>query len=177
MVWVELLANQDTSGNEDVHRQKYETKARRPFTRNYKGGLMQYLEDITDAFAGLEEYGWGYEDSQKKQILINNLHLDGSDAYLRTECRNHMKTYQECYEYLRSEAAIRTFENQTSSYRKANMVETGEIAEMTDNFSMDEVVDRVVMKLQGQNQERNNGQFSQRQDSSPRQYMNSFDSD
>ena len=151
MTWIEIAAAHDKSGSAEVHRQKLEAKARRIYTNNYKGGLTQYLEDITDAFAGLEEYDWGYEDDQKKQILINNLQLSGSDNYLRTECRkNSHWSYEQCYEYLRGEAAVRSWEAQTSSYRKANKVTSSVNSyEEADQVSIDDVVERVVFKLQG----------------------------
>ena len=62
------------------------------------------MEDVSDGFAGLEEIGNTYTEKQKMQTLLNNLHFDTGDKYLISHCRNTFSTFQQCYEYLCSEA-------------------------------------------------------------------------
>ena len=122
LVWMDLSLNQDKDGNVNVHEMKLEQKIRRQYTRNYSGGLVQYLEDVADGFAGLDEIECIYTEKQKMHILLGNLQLNDSDQYLITHCRNHFKTFQECYNYLRDEATQCQENNVTSSKRKSNLV-------------------------------------------------------
>ena len=124
LVWLDLVKNQDKDGNVQVHEAKLESKTRRTYDRNYKGGLIQYLEDVSDGFAGLEEIGNSYTEKQKMQTLLNNLHFDSGDKYLISHCRNTFSTFQQCYEYLRSEATQREEEAMTLGRRKANKSST-----------------------------------------------------
>ena len=86
LVWIDLCLNQDNDGNIEVREAKLEAKTCKKYHQGYKGGLIQYLEDVCDGYAGLEEIGSTYSERQKMQTLLNNLEFDHSDMYLVTHC-------------------------------------------------------------------------------------------
>ena len=64
-------------------------------------GLIAYLDEVAEGFAGLEEHGCIYTEEQKMTTLLSNLHLEPNDAYLLTYCRDTFSSFEACYQYLR----------------------------------------------------------------------------
>ena len=52
--WIQLCNNQDNDGNVDVKKQRYEAQTRKPYSKGHKGGLIAYLDEVAEGFAGLE---------------------------------------------------------------------------------------------------------------------------
>ena len=102
--WIQLCNNQDNDGNVDVKKQRYESQTRKPYSKGHKGGLIAYLDEVAEGFAGLEEHGCVYTEEQKMTTLLSNLHLEPHDAYLLTYCRDTFTSFEACYQYLRKEA-------------------------------------------------------------------------
>ena len=107
------------------------------FTRNYSGGLIKYLDNLCEAYSGLENVGNTYTEKQKILTLMNNLHLDSGDQYLKSYCRNNYKTFKECVTYLRGEATIRSKDGETMAKRKANLTISNDINSSTTKDEVD----------------------------------------
>ena len=97
--WIQLCNNQDNDGNVDVKKQRYEAQTRKPYSKGHKGGLIAYLDEVAEGFAGLEEHGCVYTEEQKMTTLLSNLHLEPNDAYLLTYCRDTFTNFEACYQY------------------------------------------------------------------------------
>ena len=65
---------------------------------------MKYLDDIDDAYSGLDMLDAGYTTHQKIQNLLHNLQFSPSDNYLISHCRDTFTTFEECITYLTKEA-------------------------------------------------------------------------
>ena len=148
MVWIELVENQDNDGNIDVHKHKMDAKTRVPYTRSYKGGLLKYLDEVLDGYAGLERHGCIYTEEQKMHTLLNNLQFDDSDRYLVTYCRDKFTTFQQCYDYLRKEATSRSHNAGSTSQRRANVAKQSTSSQdIATDTSVDSIVEKVILKL------------------------------
>ena len=82
-VWIDLSATQDNDGNKQVREARLTRITTQEYDRNYPGRLMKYLDDIDDAYSGLDMLNAGYTMHQKMQKLLNNnLQFSPSDNYL-----------------------------------------------------------------------------------------------
>ena len=68
---------------------------------------MMYLDDIDDAYAGLDLLGNKITSRQKMQNLLNHLQSSHADSYLVSHCRGFFTTFGDCVAYLRKEAVRR----------------------------------------------------------------------
>ena len=87
-VWTDLSATQDNDGNKQVREARLTRITTQEYDRNYTGGLMKYLDDIDDAYSGLDMLDAGYTTHQKMQNLLNNLQFSPSDNYLISHVHN-----------------------------------------------------------------------------------------
>ena len=99
----------DKDGCIRVYRQKLEQIIATPYNRLTKGGIKRWLDDLENAYAGLEEEDVGiyYSPDMKLNNLINNLHLDKEDSYILTSLRRDCTTFDSALRYLREEGSIR----------------------------------------------------------------------
>ena len=105
LVWIDLATSQDNEGNSEVREAKLIKITSQVYTRNYPGGLMRYIDDIHDAYAGLDVLGNEFTSKQKMQTLLNNLQASpGVNEYLVAHCRDTFDTFEQCVRYLRKEA-------------------------------------------------------------------------
>ena len=102
------------------------------------------MDDVAEGYAGLEEHGCEYTDEQKMATLLSNLHLEPSDAYLLTYCRDTYTTFEQCYQYLRKEATCRTHDSKIASTRKVRMV-MEDIANDDDRSELGNMIETYVM--------------------------------
>ena len=115
-VWIDLSASQDNDGNSEVREAKLISITNQLYTDQYPGGLMRYIDDIDDAYAGLDVLGNVFTPRQKMQGLLGNLELSGISDYLTAYCRDSFTTFEECVRYLRKEAVRRRhFGDETES--------------------------------------------------------------
>ena len=124
MVWIDLAASQDNEGNSEVREAKLVKITAQVYTRSYPGGLMKYVDDIHDAYAGLDILGNEYTSKQKMQTLLNNLEgsgLNDHTVYLVNHCRNTFTTFEQCIKYLRREAIRRNHISQETGSRRAKL--------------------------------------------------------
>ena len=145
-VWIDLLRYLDHKGTKDVLESRLVRMTSRLYTSNYPGGLAKYVDDLDEAFSGLEELGNGYTSRQKTHCLINNLQLSGVNDYWISHCRNNFTRFEDCVDYLRDEAVRREDIAEQIGARKARLVtkkkETQGIPIMDSNSdfnSMDEL--------------------------------------
>jgi len=121
MTWIELLNTQDKDGNLEVHEQRLINITQREYYVNYPGGLLKYLEDIFDAYCGLDNVGNVFSSRQKKQTLLKNLQgISPQYQYLVEHCRDQCETFSDCYKYLRDKATLMEDRVKASARRKAN---------------------------------------------------------
>ena len=57
LLWYDLINTQDNSGNKEVHSDNHIAFTRKLLTPDHPGGLLGYLEDMADAYAGLDSLG------------------------------------------------------------------------------------------------------------------------
>ena len=117
MVWIDLVASQDNDGNSEVREAKLIRITNQLYTDQYPGGLMRYIDDIDDAYAGLDVMGNVFTPKQKMQRLLCNLELSGISDYLIAYCRDTFTTFDECVRYLRQEAVRRNHIVVETGYR------------------------------------------------------------
>ena len=77
MLWIELSNTQDNDGNVRVRESKLMAIVTQLYTKGYPGGLLKYIDDIQDAYAGLDVLGNVYGPHQKLRQLLNNLSASG----------------------------------------------------------------------------------------------------
>ena len=107
LVWIDLCNTQDNDGNVDVREAKLIRITNQQYSSHYPGGLMKYLDDIDDAYAGLDVLGNKFTSRQKMQNLLNHLQSSHADSYLVSHCRDFFTTFEDCVAYLRKEAVRR----------------------------------------------------------------------
>ena len=107
LVWIDLCECQDNDGNVEVREAHLIRITNQPYTRDYPGGLMRYLDDMDDAYAGLDVLGNVFTPRQKMQNLLNNIQSSDIDSYLVSHCRDFFTTFEQCVTYLRKEAVRR----------------------------------------------------------------------
>ena len=56
-VWIDICASQKINGSQEVKIDSLEKIVNTPFVSTYKGGLIQYVQDIANSFAKLEQLG------------------------------------------------------------------------------------------------------------------------
>jgi hypothetical protein len=54
LAWIKICEAKDKGSNLRVYKTAREQMIRTPYTKNYKGGLIKYLDDIENAYADLE---------------------------------------------------------------------------------------------------------------------------
>ena len=107
LVWIDLCECQDNDGNVEVREACLIRIPNQTYTRDYPGGLMRYLDDMDDAYAGLDVLGNVFTPRQKMQNLLNNIQSSDIDSYLVSHCRDFFTTFEQCVTYLRKEAVRR----------------------------------------------------------------------
>ena len=122
LVWMDLCDTQDNDGNKEVREAKLIRIANQRLTHSYPGGLMKYLDHISDAYAGLDFLGNKFTQKQKMQNLLNNLQFTDAESYLINHCRDFFTTFEECVTYLRKEAVRRNHVAGLTGIRRAKQV-------------------------------------------------------
>ena len=52
LVWIDLCNFKDNDGNVQVREARLSRIANQQYSRHYPGGLLKYLDDVEDAYAG-----------------------------------------------------------------------------------------------------------------------------
>ena len=108
LVWMDLVAAQDNDGHVEVREMNLIAITNQVYSINYPGGLSKYIEDVEDAFAGLDELGSKYGTRHKMTQLLNNLQMSRHvNDYLISHCRDTFDTFEDCVAYLKKEAIRR----------------------------------------------------------------------
>ena len=106
-VWIDLAKTQDNDGNSDVRESRLLRITTQLYSPSYPGGLARYLDDINDAYSGLEVLDNYYTDHQKIHALLTNLQISGVNDFLLNHCRDTFDNFEDCIIYLRKEAVRR----------------------------------------------------------------------
>jgi hypothetical protein len=72
--WCQLLKQYETDGNRIVRIKRLESVMNTVFNRNYRGGLVKWIQDYEDAFTELALLGqntWNHDDI-KKRLFVQN---------------------------------------------------------------------------------------------------------
>lgn len=140
MVWIDLSATQDNDGNSEVREATLIAITSQIFTKNYPGGFVQYLDDIEDAYSGLDVLGNIFSTRQKMQTLLNNLQLADVNDYLVSHCRDFFSTFEECVSYLRKEAVRRNHVNGVIGSRNTRLSRNEDQPTKQDGKSLNDVL-------------------------------------
>ena len=152
LVWIELCNTQDNDGNTDVREAKLIRITNQRFSNNYPGGLMRYLDDMDDAYAGLDFLGNKFTSRQKMQNLLNNLSYSHTDGYLVNHCRDFFNTFEECVSYLRKEAVRRADVAGQTGIRHAKLSTMNDNTDAsTDVNEMIQLCDQLGLEPNGDN--------------------------
>jgi hypothetical protein len=103
--WCQLVQQYETDGNRNVRIKRLESVINTVFYRNYRGGLVKWIEDYEDAFKELALLGqktWN-DDEIKKHCFVQNAQDIGLIDTVFEELVSD-KSFIETCDFLRSHA-------------------------------------------------------------------------
>jgi hypothetical protein len=72
--WCQLVQQYETDGNRNVRIKRLESVINTVFNRNYRGGLVEWIQDYEDGFTELALLGqktWNDDDIKKHRFVQN----------------------------------------------------------------------------------------------------------
>jgi hypothetical protein len=129
--WCQLVQQYETDGNRNVRIKRLESVINTVFHRNYRGGLVKWIQDYQDAFTELALLGqktWNDDEIKKRRFVQNAQNIGLVDTVFEELVSD--KSFIETCNYLRSHAirldqqskekAARQIHNTSQSSNKAN---------------------------------------------------------
>ena len=124
-VWMQLLETYDNKGSVDIQLQTYEELTKVPYSYNYKGGIIAYLADFQQGYAGLALLGREYSEemqlAQLKDNIFKNLEPENP---IRIHLNNSCHTLKEWIKFLRKLGIEKDHYAGKISRRKAHFTTT-----------------------------------------------------
>jgi hypothetical protein len=100
--WCRLVQQYETDGNRNVRIKRLESVINTVFNRNYRGGLVTWIQDYEDAFTELALLGqktWN-DDEMKKRRFLQNAQNNGLVGTVFEELVSDM-SFTETFNFLR----------------------------------------------------------------------------
>jgi hypothetical protein len=72
--WCQLVQQYETDGNRNVRIKRLQSVINKVFHRDYRGGLVKWIQDFEDAFTELALLGqktWNDDDIKKRRFIQN----------------------------------------------------------------------------------------------------------
>jgi hypothetical protein len=85
--WCHLLQQHETDGNRNVRIKRLESVMNTVFHRNYRGGLVKWIQDYEDAFTELALLGqktWNDDDIKKRRFVQNAQNIGLIDTVFKS---------------------------------------------------------------------------------------------
>ena len=83
--WCQLVQQYETDGNRNVRIKKLENVITTIFHRNYKGGLVKWIQDYEDAFTELivlrGQKIWSDDEIKKRRFIQNAQNIGLADIF------------------------------------------------------------------------------------------------
>jgi len=130
--WRSLVKKYEGEGNTEVRIEKLEHIISVPYTRSYKGGLLQFIQDYENAFAELDILGnksWLEDNERKRRILSNVTYLNEFNNTMYREIAKG-KTFPQVCDLLRQQAVSEDHHASLRATRKARLTQSSTGSEM-----------------------------------------------
>ena len=134
LAWKRFLVKYRYNGDVHIYVREQQQIITTPFSSQYPGGMLQYLEDVEDAFLNIDyvlkdepEYvdakeGTLYSDSAKRTTFVTYFSVPGLTADLIDTVEQNTRTWDEMTSSLRKRLARRTTNAQITARRRAHLV-------------------------------------------------------
>jgi hypothetical protein len=103
--WCHLVQQYETDGNRNVRIKRLETVINTVFNRNYRGGLVKWIQEYEDAFTELALFGqktWNDDEIKRRCVVQNAQNIGLVDTVFVKIVSN--KSFIETCNFLRSHA-------------------------------------------------------------------------
>jgi hypothetical protein len=103
--WCQLVQQNETDGNRYVRIKRLESVINTVFNRNYRGGLVKWIQDYEDAFTELAILGqktWNDDEIKKRRFVQNAQNIGLVDTFFEEVVSG--KSFIETCNFLRSHA-------------------------------------------------------------------------
>jgi hypothetical protein len=103
--WRQLVQQYETDGNRYIRIKRLESVINTVFHRNYRGGLVKYIQDFGDAFTELALLGqktWNDDEIKKRRFVQNDQNIGLVDTVFEELVSD--KSFIETCNFLRSHA-------------------------------------------------------------------------
>ena len=153
-VWLDLLSTYDNKGNLDVQMQTYEDMTKVSYTSRYPGGILSYLANFQQGYAGLAMHGRIYSEAMKLAQLKDNIfkYMD-IDNPIRLHLTNTCKTLQEWYDFLRKYGTEKDHQSGHIARHKAHLTLSAFPKEDEEHVTPDMDLKQMIAYLVNQQQQ------------------------
>jgi hypothetical protein len=103
--WCQLVQQYETDVNRNVRIKRLESVINTVFNRNYRGGLVKWIQDYEDAFTELDLLGqktWNDDEIKKRRFVQNAQNIGLVDTVFEELVSD--KSFIEICDFLRSHA-------------------------------------------------------------------------
>ena len=106
--WIAFKRMYSHDGSRELKLEKLEEEISRQFTKNYPGGMEQYIDSFQADMEKLDAIDpEAYTDTKKKHQLLKNLrHIPKIAHLIQTCCDNVTMDFEDCAAYLRKNAML-----------------------------------------------------------------------
>ena len=133
MVWRSFLEDFDNNGDKRVEVWKYENIIQTPFTRNYPGGLNEYIRKIEGAYVELNRLGMRHPMSTRLRTLLRTVMTEDTEEWVNKIEDDGMSFVQAC-RFLKTRGKTSDYRVQLDSKRQARTSSTTVVDEVDDSY-------------------------------------------